>query len=69
MLLESIFVYFGIWIYVKNSSFYSLSIYKIEVMKSGTVEEMGSYKELMAKKGLLYEACHRERLISLSDEN
>ena len=28
---------------------------KIGVMKSGKVEEMGSYEELMAKKGLLYE--------------
>ncbi|MGD9238468.1 MAG: ABC transporter ATP-binding protein/permease [Desulfobacterales bacterium] len=28
---------------------------KIGVMKSGKIEEMGSYDELMAKKGLLYE--------------
>jgi ABC-type multidrug transport system fused ATPase/permease subunit len=28
---------------------------KIGVMKSGKIEEMGSYEELMAKKGLLYE--------------
>jgi len=28
---------------------------KIGVMKSGKVEEMGSYDELMAQKGLLYE--------------
>ena len=28
---------------------------KIGVMKSGKVEEMGSYEELMAKKGMLYE--------------
>jgi ABC-type multidrug transport system fused ATPase/permease subunit len=28
---------------------------KIGVMKSGKIEEMGSYVELMAKKGLLYE--------------
>ena len=28
---------------------------KIGVMKSGKVEEMGPYEELMAKKGLLYE--------------
>ena len=28
---------------------------KIGVMKTGKIEEMGSYDELMAKKGLLYE--------------
>jgi ABC-type multidrug transport system fused ATPase/permease subunit len=28
---------------------------KIGVMKSGKIEEMGSYEELMATKGLLYE--------------
>jgi len=28
---------------------------KIGVMKTGKIEEMGSYNELMAKKGLLYE--------------
>lgn len=28
---------------------------KIGVMKSGKIEEMGSYEELMAKKGLLHE--------------
>jgi ABC-type multidrug transport system fused ATPase/permease subunit len=28
---------------------------KIGVMKSGKIEEMGSYEELMEKKGLLYE--------------
>jgi ABC-type multidrug transport system fused ATPase/permease subunit len=28
---------------------------KIRVMKSGKIEEMGSYEELMAKKGLLHE--------------
>ena len=28
---------------------------KIGVMRSGKIEEMGSYEELMAKKGLLYE--------------
>ena len=28
---------------------------KIGVMKSGKIEEMGSYEELMAKEGLLYE--------------
>jgi ABC-type multidrug transport system fused ATPase/permease subunit len=28
---------------------------KVGVMKSGKIEEMGSYEELMAQKGLLYE--------------
>jgi ABC-type multidrug transport system fused ATPase/permease subunit len=28
---------------------------KIGVMKSGKIEEMGTYDELMEKKGLLYE--------------
>jgi ABC-type multidrug transport system fused ATPase/permease subunit len=28
---------------------------KIAVMKSGKVEELGPYDELMAEKGLLYE--------------
>ena len=29
--------------------------HKMGVMNSGKVEEMGSYEERMAKKGLLYE--------------
>ena len=28
---------------------------KIGVMKSGKIEEMGTYEELIVKKGLLYE--------------
>ena len=34
---------------------------KIGVMKSGKVEEMGSYEELMAQKGLLYELVAAKR--------
>ena len=34
---------------------------KIGVMKSGKVEEMGSYDELMAQKGLLYELVGAKR--------
>ena len=34
---------------------------KIGVMRSGKIEEMGSYEELMATKGLLFELVAGER--------
>jgi ABC-type multidrug transport system fused ATPase/permease subunit len=34
---------------------------KIGVMKSGKIEEMGSYEALMAQKGLLYELLAAKR--------
>ena len=34
---------------------------KIGVMKSGKVEEVGSYEEIMAQKGLLYELVATKR--------
>jgi hypothetical protein len=43
--------------------------YKIDVMKSGKIEVMGSYDERMAKKRLVLRACHREKVISLSNND